>query len=105
MTQGPASVPGTRRGLGLYAQAWDSDGTATVSSEAEIREQLHDLDLRRAELDRRIADAVNRQRYEKDKARIDAAKRDEQSLLVEMDRLMTRIRAVEGKILQLRRSR
>lgn len=72
---------------------------------AKLREELAALDVRRQELDARIRDAVDRQRYGSDPAEIDAAKRDEQTSLVEMDRLMTRIRAVEGQLLILEKGR
>jgi hypothetical protein len=74
-----------------------------VSEEAKLREELLDLDRRRLHLDRRIEDALLRQRYAPSPTEVEAARSDERRLLVEMDRLMTRIRAVEGKILQARK--
>jgi predicted nucleic acid-binding Zn-ribbon protein len=74
-----------------------------VSEEARLREELLDLDRRREHLDRKIEDAVRRQRYAPSPDEVDRAKSDERSVLSEMDRLMTRIRAVEGKLLQLRK--
>jgi hypothetical protein len=68
-----------------------------------LRRELQELDDRRARLDRLIADAVNRQRFSPDRGDAEKARGDERGYLAEMDRLMTRIRAVEGKLLLLRR--
>ena len=57
------------------------------------------LDARRLDLDARLRDAVARQRYVPDESAAERARSDEATLLADMDRLMTRIRAVEAKLL------
>ena len=74
-----------------------------MNEEERLRQELLDLDRRREHLDRQLEDAVLRQRYAPSPAEHEPARSDEQRLLAEMDRLMTRIRAVEGKILQARK--
>jgi len=54
-------------------------------------------------LNHRITDAGHRQRFSKDPVDTDQAVRDEQKLLVEIDRLMTRMRAIEGHLMAVRR--
>lgn len=66
---------------------------------AKLRDELARLDLTRQDLDRQIREAQQRQRYGSDADAIEAAKRDERDTVVAMDRLMTRIRAVEGQLL------
>ena len=66
---------------------------------AKLRDELARLDLSRQELDREIRDAQQRQRYSTNADEIEAAKREEREKVVAMDRLMTRIRAVEGQLL------
>ena len=66
---------------------------------AKLRDELARLDLSRQELDREIRDAQQRQQYSTNADEIEAAKREERDKVVAMDRLMTRIRAVEGQLL------
>ena len=66
---------------------------------AKLRDELARLDLSRQELDRQIRDAQQRQKFSTSADEIEAAKRDERDKVVAMDRLMTRIRAVEGQLL------
>ena len=66
---------------------------------AALRQELAVLDARRLDLDARLRDAVARQRFAPDETTADRARSDEAALLAEMDRLMTRIRAVEAKLL------
>ena len=66
---------------------------------AKLRDELARLDLSRQELDRQIRDAQQRQQYSTSADDIEAAKREERDKVVAMDRLMTRIRAVEGQLL------
>ena len=74
-----------------------------MPDEAKLREELAQLDSRRQDLDDRIRDALDRQRYRSDPGEVAAAQAEERSRLVDMDRLMTRIRATEGKLLLLRK--
>jgi hypothetical protein len=66
---------------------------------AKLRDELARLDLSRQELDRQIRDAQQRQKFSTSADEIEAAKRAERDKVVAMDRLMTRIRAVEGQLL------
>lgn len=66
-------------------------------------EELAALDQRRQEYDRRVREAVDRQRYSTQPGANETARADERRLMVELDRVMTRIRAVEGKLLLARR--
>ena len=51
---------------------------------------------------RQILDANHRHRYLRHAEEIDAAKSDEARFVVEMSRLMDRLRAVEGQLMQMR---
>ena len=64
-----------------------------------LRQELAALDARRLELDARLRDAVARQRYAPDQDGAVRARSEEADLLVDLDRVMTRIRAVEAKLL------
>jgi hypothetical protein len=75
-----------------------------MPDEAKLREELAALDARRQDLDAGIRDAVDRQRYASNPDDVAAAQADERNRVVEMDRLMTRIRAAEGKLLLLRKA-
>lgn len=70
-----------------------------------LESQLALLDRERADLDRRISHALQRQRFSPDAAAAAQARAEERALLLQLDRLMTRIRAVEGNLLQARRFR
>jgi hypothetical protein len=85
------------------SQAWSS-GDHPMPDEAKLREELAALDARRQDLDAGIRDAVDRQRYASNPDDVAAAQADERNRVVEMDRLMTRIRAAEGKLLLLRKA-
>jgi predicted nucleic acid-binding Zn-ribbon protein len=66
--------------------------------EAELRE----LDERREDIERTLRSALDRQRFADDPAVKETAQTDERTALRELDRLMTRTRAVEGQLLQQR---
>jgi hypothetical protein len=70
-----------------------------MTDRAKLQDELARLDSSRQELDRELRDAQDRQRYGTNADEIEAAKRDERDKVVAMDRLMTRIRAVEGQLL------
>jgi cell division protein FtsB len=70
-----------------------------MTDQAKLQDELARLDSSRQELDREIRDAQDRQRYGTNADEIEAAKREERDKVVAMDRLMTRIRAVEGQLL------
>lgn len=66
---------------------------------AALEQELAALDAERLALDGRIRDAVARQRHCTDPGQIAKARADEAMWLGRMDRLMTRIRAAEGRLL------
>jgi hypothetical protein len=64
-----------------------------------LREELVDLADRHGKLDAMLRDATLRQRFGPDPESIARAQEDERRHLQVLDRLMTRIRAVEAKLL------
>jgi predicted nucleic acid-binding Zn-ribbon protein len=67
----------------------------------ELCQEYQDLEERLWALDRRLADALNRIKHASATAELEQARQDEQSVLTQLDRLMTRMRAVEGQLLQI----
>jgi hypothetical protein len=65
----------------------------------KLREELADLSDRQGQLDAMLRDAALRQRFGADAESIAKAKDDERHHLQVLDRLMTRMRAVEAKLL------
>lgn len=65
-----------------------------------LETELQDLDVRREGLERRLRLALDRRRFASDADSRAQAEADEQALLRELDRVMTRTRAVEGQILR-----
>jgi hypothetical protein len=70
-----------------------------ASDREKLEEELTRLDARRSQLDAAIRDAQNRQRYCHEPGTVEQARTDEAALLQELDRLMTRYRALEGRLL------
>jgi hypothetical protein len=68
----------------------------------KLEEELDALDARRLELDAAIRDAQNRQRYGRDAEAVEQARAAEAALMKDLDHLMTRYRAVEGRLLLAR---
>jgi hypothetical protein len=73
------------------------------SDVVRLREELADLSDRHGKLDAMLRDAALRQRFGADPESIAKAKDDERNHLLVLDRLMTRMRAVEAKLLIRRR--
>ena len=69
------------------------------SDRTKLEEELTGLDERRARLDAAIRDAQNRQRYCHEPQTVEQARAEEATLVKELDRLMTRYRALEGRLL------
>jgi hypothetical protein len=67
--------------------------------QARLSEELCDLDAKQHVLDLKIREAADQQRYSSDVRQRDRAAQDEASYVAEMDRLMTRMRAVEAQLL------
>ncbi len=74
-----------------------------MGEEAELIRELRRLYDEYQALNHRITEAGHRQRFSRDPADTDRALKDEQRLLVEIDRLMTRMRAIEGHLMAVRR--
>ena len=65
----------------------------------KLEQELSGLDARRSQLDAAIRDAQNRQRYCHESGTVAQAQAEEAALVKELDRLMTRYRALEGRLL------
>ena len=70
----------------------------------ELRQEYHDLEDRLWKLDRRLADAINLVKHASTTADLEKARQEEKAILAQLDRLMTRMRAVEGQLLQIAKS-
>lgn len=70
-----------------------------TSDRTKLEEELNALDARRQELDAGIRDAQNRQRYGREPKAVEAARAEEAVLMKDLDHLMTRYRALEGRLL------
>ena len=70
----------------------------------ELRHEYHDLEGQLWALDRRLADALHRIRHASSSADLEQARQDEKAVLTQLDRLMTRMRAIEGQLLQIAKS-
>jgi hypothetical protein len=81
------------------------DGCDVLSECSKLEEELKTLDLRQRELEARIREAQHRQRYSREAESAALARAEEQALVKELDRLMTRSRAVEGRLLLARSGR
>ena len=75
-----------------------------VIKEIQLQKEFLELEQRMRLLDRQLADALQRIRHSSSMDCVDAAKLEEKRLLAELDRLMTRMRAIEGQLLQLHKS-
>jgi len=69
-----------------------------TTDEVRLAEQLASLDAQQYRLELKMRAAVHRQRYSPDPGDMARAVEEEQALVVELDRLMTKIRAVEGQL-------
>jgi hypothetical protein len=68
---------------------------------AELHQEYRDLEGRLWTLDRRLADALNLIKHASTAADLEQARQDEKAILTQLDRLMTRMRAIEGQLLQI----
>jgi len=59
------------------------------------------LEERMSFLDRQLADAIHRIHHSKSADLVEKATQDERAYLAQLDRLMTRMRAIEGQLLQI----
>jgi hypothetical protein len=67
-----------------------------LNKETELRQEYQALESRLWNLDRRLADALNRIKHDSAPDAVEQARRDERTILTELDRLMTRARAIGG---------
>jgi hypothetical protein len=74
-----------------------------VLKERELHQELVSLEQLMRRLDRQLADAVHRMHHSPSPDLVEKAARDEKKFLTQLDRLMTRIRAVEGQLLQIQK--
>lgn len=72
--------------------------------ESQLHQEFLDLELHMRVLDRQLADALHRIRHSSSADLVEEAKQEEKRLLTELDRLMTRMRAIEGQLLQLHKN-
>ncbi|MPR08371.1 hypothetical protein [Microvirga tunisiensis] len=72
--------------------------------QTQLHQEFLDLEHHMRLLDRQLADALQRIRHGSSPDLVEKAKQDERHLLTELDRLMTRMRAIEGQLLQIQKS-
>lgn len=72
--------------------------------ESQLHQEFIELEQRMRLLDRQLADVLHRMRHSGSDEHVEQARQDEKRLLAELDRLMTRMRAVEGQLLQLQKN-
>ncbi len=72
--------------------------------ESQLHQEFLDLERHMRLLDMQLADALHRIRHGSSAEFIEKAKQDEKLLLIELDRLMTRMRAIEGQLLQIQKT-
>lgn len=77
---------------------------SVVARKDQLHQEFLDLEQRMRLLDRRLADALQRIRYGSSEALIARAAQEEKWLLAELDRMMTRMRAIEGQLLQIEKA-
>ncbi|PVE22215.1 hypothetical protein DC522_22205 [Microvirga sp. KLBC 81] len=72
--------------------------------ESQLHQEFLDLEKAMRVLDMQLADALHRIRHSSSADLVEKAKQDEKLLLGELDRLMTRMRAIEGQLLQIQKT-
>jgi hypothetical protein len=75
-----------------------------VIKETQLQKEFLELEQRMRLLDRQLADALQRIRHSSSMEAVEAAQQEETRLLAELDRLMTRMRAIEGQLMQLHKN-
>jgi predicted nucleic acid-binding Zn-ribbon protein len=70
-----------------------------TTDQVRLSEELCSLDARQHALDMKVRAAADQQRYCTDPGQKAQAAQDEATYMAEMDRLMTRIRAIEAQLL------
>ena len=77
-------------------------GVPVTATEADLMADLQELNHECHRLNRRMELAALRQKFSSDVEEVNRAAADEQRWLRELDRTMTRFRAVEGQLRQIR---
>lgn len=72
--------------------------------ESQLHQEFLNLEKAMRVLDMQLADALHRIRHGSSADLVEKAKQDEKLLLGELDRLMTRMRAIEGQLLQIQKT-
>ena len=72
--------------------------------ETQLQKEFLDLEHRMRLLDRQLADALQRIRHSSSMDCVELARQEEKHLLAQLDRLMTRMRAIEGQLMQFHKS-
>ncbi|WP_445503133.1 hypothetical protein [Microvirga sp. G4-2] len=72
--------------------------------ESQLHQEFLDLEKAMRILDMQLADALHRIRHGSSADLVEKARQDEKLLLGELDRLMTRMRAIEGQLLQIQKT-
>ena len=72
--------------------------------ETQLKKEFLELEQRMRLLDRQLSDALQRVRHSSSMDSVEAAQQEERRLLAELDRLMTRMRAIEGQLLQIQKN-
>ncbi len=75
------------------------------ADEVKLSEELASLDAQHHRLEMKLTLASYRHRYSSDPADVAQAGEDERSLLIKLDQLMTRMRAVGGKLALVHKER
>jgi hypothetical protein len=76
---------------------------SVVGKDERLHDELVALEQRMRRLDHDLADALYRIRHSSSPDDMAKAREDERALLAQLDRLMTRRRAVEGQLLQAKK--
>ena len=72
--------------------------------ENQLHREFLNLEQAMRLLDMQLADALHRIRHGSSADLVEKARQDEKVLLGELDRLMTRMRAIEGQLLQIQKA-
>jgi hypothetical protein len=83
----------------------DSHGNAAMLDRASLEQTLKALHDRRVDLEARIRSAQLRRRYHPSAGAKEEAERETAATLIELDRVMTRIRAAEAKLALVKQGR
>ena len=75
-----------------------------VARKDQLHQEFIDLERHMRLLDLRLADALQRIRFGSSEDFVERAKQEEKWLLAELDRMMTRMRAIEGQLLQIEKA-